>query len=181
MTDFWLNHFNVYVRKSQQEPYLLGAYERDTIRPNALGNFETLLVATAKSPAMEVYLDNFRSVGPDSQAAGKDQAGAGAEPEWQADPEGFSRAERELRPRVDGAAHARREWRLHAGGCDKRIEGVYRMGAGSSLPATAAARDGAPWRWPAGWLRSVAAPEARESLSSTRLGMSRGRRWCWGR
>ena len=71
MTDFWLNHFNVYVRKSQQEPYLLPAYERETIRPNALGNFETLLVATAKSPAMEVYLDNFRSVGPDSQGAAR--------------------------------------------------------------------------------------------------------------
>ncbi len=69
MTDFWLNHFNVYVRKNQQEPYLLPAYERETIRPNALGNFETLLIATAKSPAMEVYLDNFRSVGPDSMAA----------------------------------------------------------------------------------------------------------------
>jgi uncharacterized protein (DUF1800 family) len=37
MTDFWLNHFNVYVRKNQQEPYLLPTYERETIRPNALG------------------------------------------------------------------------------------------------------------------------------------------------
>ena len=66
MTDFWLNHFNVYVRKNQNEPYLIPTFERETIRPNALGNFETLLVATAKSPAMLVYLDNFRSVGPDS-------------------------------------------------------------------------------------------------------------------
>ena len=69
MTDFWLNHFNVYVRKNQNEAYLLPSYERDTIRPNALGNFETLLVATAKSPAMLEYLDNFRSVGPDSLQA----------------------------------------------------------------------------------------------------------------
>jgi uncharacterized protein (DUF1800 family) len=69
MTDFWLNHFNVYLRKSQQEPYLIPTYERETIRPNALGNFETLLVAVAKSPAMQVYLDNFKSVGPDSKAA----------------------------------------------------------------------------------------------------------------
>ena len=46
MTDFWLNHFNVYVRKNQNEPYLLASYERDTIRPNALGKFENLLVAT---------------------------------------------------------------------------------------------------------------------------------------
>jgi uncharacterized protein (DUF1800 family) len=69
MTDFWLNHFNVYLKKNQQEPYLLPAYERETIRPNALGKFETLLVASAKSPAMLTYLDNFQSVGPDSLAA----------------------------------------------------------------------------------------------------------------
>jgi uncharacterized protein (DUF1800 family) len=69
MTDFWLNHFNVYIKKNQNEPYLLPAYERDVIRPNALGRFEDLLVATAKSPAMLMYLDNFQSIGPDSQAA----------------------------------------------------------------------------------------------------------------
>ncbi|HZY62765.1 MAG TPA: DUF1800 domain-containing protein [Edaphobacter sp.] len=69
MTDFWLNHFNVYLRKNQYEPYLLPAFERDVIRPNALGKFENLLVATAKSPAMLVYLDNWLSIGPDSIAA----------------------------------------------------------------------------------------------------------------
>jgi len=69
MTDFWLNHFNVYVRKNQNEPYLIPAYERDVIRPNALGKFEDLLVATAKSPAMLMYLDNWQSIGPDSPAA----------------------------------------------------------------------------------------------------------------
>jgi len=71
MTDFWLNHFNVYVRKNQNEPYLIPQYERETIRPRALGNFEDLLVATAESPAMLVYLDNFRSVGPESMAASR--------------------------------------------------------------------------------------------------------------
>ncbi len=69
MTDFWLNHFNVYVKKSQLEPYLIPSFERDVIRPRALGRFEDLLVATAKSPAMLVYLDNWRSTGPDSQAS----------------------------------------------------------------------------------------------------------------
>lgn len=69
MTDFWLNHFNVYVRKNQREPYLLPAYERDVIRPHALGRFEDLLVAVAESPAMMTYLDNWESIGPDSQAA----------------------------------------------------------------------------------------------------------------
>ncbi len=69
MTDFWLNHFNVYVRKNAQEPYLLSSYERDTIRPRALGKFEDLLVATAESPAMLMYLDNWQSIGPNSMAA----------------------------------------------------------------------------------------------------------------
>src|SRR6202453_1561124 len=69
MTDFWLNHFNVYDRKNQDEPYLLPAYEREVIRPRALGKFEDLLVPTAKSPAMLMYLDNWQSIGPDSQAA----------------------------------------------------------------------------------------------------------------
>lgn len=69
MTDFWLNHFNVYIRKNQNEPYMLPEYEREVIRPNALGKFEALLVATAKSPAMLMYLDNWQSIGPDSMAA----------------------------------------------------------------------------------------------------------------
>ena len=66
MVDFWLNHFNVYIRKNQQAPYFIAAFERDTIRPHALGTFEHLLVATAMSPAMLSYLDNASSVGPDS-------------------------------------------------------------------------------------------------------------------
>ena len=69
MTDFWLNHFNVYLRKNEQMPYYLVSYERDTIRPRALGKFEDLLEAVAHSPAMLLYLDNAESVGPDSLAA----------------------------------------------------------------------------------------------------------------
>ena len=69
MTDFWLNHFNIYLRKNEQMPYYLVSYERDVIRPQALGNFEDLLEAVAHSPAMLVYLDNAQSVGPDSPFA----------------------------------------------------------------------------------------------------------------
>ena len=69
MTDFWLNHFSVYLRKNGNEPYYLPAYERDTILPNALGRFENLLVAVAQSPAMLMYLDNWESVGPNSVQA----------------------------------------------------------------------------------------------------------------
>jgi uncharacterized protein (DUF1800 family) len=69
MTDFWLNHFNVYLRKNEQMPYYLVSYERDAIRPRALGKFEDLLEAVAHSPAMLLYLDNSESIGPDSVAA----------------------------------------------------------------------------------------------------------------
>lgn len=68
MTDFWLNHFNVFSGKNGQEPSLLPEYEK-TVRAHALGKFEDLLVATAQSPAMLMYLDNSTSVGPDSIAA----------------------------------------------------------------------------------------------------------------
>ena len=69
MTDFWLNHFSVYAKKNQNEPYMLPDYERKVILPHALGKFENLLVATAASPAMLLYLDNWESIGPDSPAA----------------------------------------------------------------------------------------------------------------
>jgi uncharacterized protein (DUF1800 family) len=68
MTDFWFNHFNVFVDKGVDRLLVTG-YERDVIRPHALGKFEDLLVATAKSPAMLFYLDNWLSVGPDSAQA----------------------------------------------------------------------------------------------------------------
>jgi uncharacterized protein (DUF1800 family) len=68
MTDFWFNHFNVFTDKGVDR-LLVTSYERDVIRPHALGKFEDLLVATAKSPAMLFYLDNWLSVGPDSAEA----------------------------------------------------------------------------------------------------------------
>jgi uncharacterized protein (DUF1800 family) len=68
MTDFWFNHFNVFIGKGADH-YLITSYERDVIRPRALGKFEDLLVATAQSPAMLFYLDNWMSVGPNSDVA----------------------------------------------------------------------------------------------------------------
>lgn len=73
MTDFWLNHFNVYLHKQQYTPWYLVEYERSAIRPHALGRFEDLLVATAESPAMLTYLDNQQSVGPHSEAGLRSQ------------------------------------------------------------------------------------------------------------
>ena len=68
MTDFWFNHFNIFIGKGADR-YLITSYERDVIRPHALGKFEDLLVATAQSPAMLFYLDNWLSVGPNSDVA----------------------------------------------------------------------------------------------------------------
>ena len=63
MVDFWTNHFNVFAGKGADR-WLLPAYDRDAIRPNAMSKFVTLLQATAQSPAMLFYLDNFQSVTP---------------------------------------------------------------------------------------------------------------------
>ena len=65
MVDFWTNHFNVFAGKGADR-WLLPAYDRDTIRPYALSKFSTLLQATAQSPAMLFYLDNFQSVSPNA-------------------------------------------------------------------------------------------------------------------
>jgi uncharacterized protein (DUF1800 family) len=66
MVDFWTNHFNVFAQKGADR-WFLTSYDRDVIRPNALGNFRDLLEATAKSPAMLFYLDNFQSASPNAQ------------------------------------------------------------------------------------------------------------------
>jgi uncharacterized protein (DUF1800 family) len=68
MTDFWFNHFNVFIGKGPDR-YMINAYEREVIRPHALGKFKDILAATAKSPAMLFYLDNWQSVGPTSELA----------------------------------------------------------------------------------------------------------------
>ena len=65
LTDFWFNHFNVDIDKGADR-YMVTSYERDAIRPHVLGKFKELLVATAESPAMLFYLDNWQSTGPDA-------------------------------------------------------------------------------------------------------------------
>jgi uncharacterized protein (DUF1800 family) len=63
MEDFWFNHFNVFENKGADR-WLMTAYVRDTIRPHTMGKFQDLLLATAKSPAMLFYLDNWLSADP---------------------------------------------------------------------------------------------------------------------
>ena len=72
LVDFWYNHFNVFLDKAQDR-FMVPSYEREAIRPHVLGHFRDLLEATATSPAMLVYLDNWQSVAPEivRRATGK--------------------------------------------------------------------------------------------------------------
>ena len=145
MVDFWFNHFNVFSGKGQVRVYL-NEYERDAIRPHVLGKFRDLLEATAQSPAMLFYLDNWQSAAPEGAttsaqrqqnprrspyprnrqscagAARRRASGTARSPAHAggratgAEPEATRRPQRELRARADGAAHARRRRRLHAEG-----------------------------------------------------------------
>jgi uncharacterized protein (DUF1800 family) len=69
MTEFWFNHFNVFVGKGPVRPHV-GHYLLNAIRPNALGKFEDLLLATAQHPAMLLYLDQAGSVADQAPARG---------------------------------------------------------------------------------------------------------------
>jgi uncharacterized protein (DUF1800 family) len=68
MTEFWFNHFNVFEGKDQDR-YWIADFEKDAIRPNALGNFRQLLGAVAHHPAMLFYLDNWLSSGANTPEA----------------------------------------------------------------------------------------------------------------
>jgi uncharacterized protein (DUF1800 family) len=67
MTDFWLNHFNVFAQKGPPQPFFIPEFEQAAIRRNALGKFRDLLGSVAKSPAMLFYLDNARSMADSSR------------------------------------------------------------------------------------------------------------------
>ena len=131
---------------------MLTEYERDAIRPHVLGKFRDLLEATAKSPAMLFYLDNWMSADPNGPhpddlqmrprfgqfGRGRLRPGridsrkartAGERPEEHAE-----RAQRKLRPRADGAPHARRRRRLHTEGRHRGGARVHRL---DDLPAAA--------------------------------------------
>ncbi|MGH9467417.1 MAG: DUF1800 domain-containing protein, partial [Terriglobales bacterium] len=69
LTDFWFNHFNVFIRKGNESAFL-ASYLRQAIRPHVFGKFHDLLLATAETPAMMFYLDNWRSVDPHLRGRG---------------------------------------------------------------------------------------------------------------
>ena len=74
LVDFWMNHFNVFANKGP-EKFLIAEYEREVVRPRAWGRFEDLLAATAQSPAMLFYLDNWLSVDPEAAARMRESGG----------------------------------------------------------------------------------------------------------
>jgi uncharacterized protein (DUF1800 family) len=122
MADFWTNHFNVFYGKNLDRAYLPG-YIEQTIRPRVLGRFEELLVATAKSPAMLVYLDNAMSVAPGSQPPalrrlerGGGPARRGSRPNPRAD--SMMRAVQERMPKGINENYARELLELHTLGVD---------------------------------------------------------------
>ena len=74
MVEFWFNHFNVYALKGPVR-WMTAAYEREAIRPHALGRFRDLVVATAHHPAMLFYLDNWLSTRDDLMVPGRGRRG----------------------------------------------------------------------------------------------------------
>jgi uncharacterized protein (DUF1800 family) len=68
---FWSNHLCVSTAAKVLVAPLAGSYERDAVRPHVLGRFEDMVLASAKHPAMLVYLDNFQSIGPNSRGGGR--------------------------------------------------------------------------------------------------------------
>jgi uncharacterized protein (DUF1800 family) len=72
MTDFWFNHFNVFIQKGADR-ILTTSYERDAIRPHVFGKFEDLLKATAEHPAMLFYLDNWMSASPNARMPNRNE------------------------------------------------------------------------------------------------------------
>ena len=108
---FWANHFTVSLAKGSARG-LVGAFERDAIRPNIAGSFETLLLASTTHPAMLRYLDNTQSAGPHSQIVGR---------------AAYRAAKAGEAPRVTGLNEnlAREVLELHTLGAESARSGIY--------------------------------------------------------
>lgn len=83
LTEFWFNHFNVYAGKNAVG-VLVADYEQRAIRPHVLGRFRDMLGATARHPAMLIYLDNAQSVVPGYQPPQRARPGLAGRPESRA-------------------------------------------------------------------------------------------------
>ena len=117
MADFWANHFNVFYGKNLDRVYLPDYIER-TIRPNALGSFSRLLEATAKSPAMLVYLDNVQSVAAGARPPQLDRMGRGRGAGAGTRADSLRKALEQRMPRGLNENYARELMELHTLGVD---------------------------------------------------------------
>ena len=135
---FWSNHLCVAIGAKILVAPLAGSYEREAIRPHVLGRFADMVLASARHPAMLVYLDNLQSIGPNSRGARARGTRRAAE----------ARTQRELRARAARAAHAGRERRLYAGGRAGAREDPDRLDRRWSRQAGRwpRARDAGRWR-----------------------------------
>ena len=140
--DFWENHFTVFAGKGQMRWYLT-SYDRDVIRPNALGHFRDLLGAVAKSPAMLFYLDNAQSVADSTRSTRCACAAA------------------HRRPRGLNENYARELMELHTLG----VDGGY-----TQKDVVEVARALTGWRLPPGARHAGAGPRAVGSRTACRAG-----------
>ena len=118
LVDFWFNHFNVFAGKGATRNYVT-EYEREAIRPYVLGNFRQMLEATAKSPAMLFYLDNWQNVSEDSSSPRGAQRQAPRRPEGPSPTSGAAASPTSPRPkRGINENYARELMELHTLGVD---------------------------------------------------------------
>jgi uncharacterized protein (DUF1800 family) len=149
MVDFWLNHFTVFAGKNVVR-YYIADYEREAIRPHALGTFRELLGAVAKSPAMLLYLDNAQSVADSTQPTLGRRPGAGAlRGRLARRPEAAARLDslRARMPRGLNENYARELLELHTLGVDggysqKDVIEVARALTGWTVPGVRQGADG---------------------------------------
>ncbi|HZH31522.1 MAG TPA: DUF1800 domain-containing protein [Pyrinomonadaceae bacterium] len=182
LVDFWTNHFNVYANKGADR-WLLVSYDRDTIRPRTLGKFKDLLLATAQSPAMLFYLDNFQSVSP---AAGRGAARMRPRVKRfsemlatapQAGGEGDAEQQGGRRRRMNRRRQLMREG-LNARGAEMPAAREGKPAAGESKPAAGQAREEAaqaqPAPQPRRMRRGINENYARELMELHTLGVEGG-------
>jgi uncharacterized protein (DUF1800 family) len=149
MVDFWLNHFTVFAGKNVVR-YYIADYEREAIRPHALGNFRDLLGAVAKSPAMLLYLDNAQSVADSTQPTLGGRLGRGAmRGRLARRPQAAARLDslRQRMPRGLNENYARELLELHTLGVDggytqKDVIEIARALTGWTVPGARQGADG---------------------------------------
>ncbi len=156
MVDFWTNHFNIFANKGADK-WLLPSYDRDTIRPHTFGKFRELLQATAQSPAMLFYLDNFQSVSPNAQGGGN---------------------RRQMRMQRNGMNNAplggRGQRRNNRFGMDRMTGGQEQVRRGQSMPQGEMAQQQRPQQQAQRRRRGINENYARELMELHTLGVDGG-------